>query len=397
MKNISELKNCFGCGVCVKACPVKIISLEENHDGFYQPIIHEPDKCISCGLCLKVCSFCNDNEFPTEADVDAYAAWSNDEKVRQWCSSGGVGFEIGRQLINEGYDAVGVRYDVNKVRAEHFIAASVEDFMPSVGSKYIPSSTVDAFTKIDLKSKYLITGTPCQIASFRRLIRHFRVEDNFILLDFFCHGVPSLKLWDAYISEVVKKIGPIKFVSWRNKSTGLRDSWNVNTDLSETPSESIDWHESYNLAINGEKNFLSSRLSQGDLFFEFFLGNVCLNECCYNCPFKMIKSGADIRIGDLWGKSYDSDTKGVSALLALTERGKQIVSEINGTCTLEMHPLEIVTEGQMGHSPNKPWVRRSILNSLVKNNKIPVGLMKIWRFSKLPQRIFSKIKRILYK
>lgn len=397
MKNISELNNCFGCGVCVKACPVNIISLEENRDGFYQPLIHEPEKCIACGLCLKVCSFYNKNASPSAEDVEAYGAWSNDENVRQWCSSGGVGFEIGRQLIERGFEAVGVRYDVRKVRAEHFIAASVEDFMPSVGSKYIPSSTVDAFTAIDLKKKYLITGTPCQIASFRRLIRHFRVEDNFILLDFFCHGVPSLKLWDAYMADVERKIGPVKFVSWRNKSTGWHDSWNVNADISEKPLESIDWHDSYNLSIREEKHFLTSRLSQGDLFYSFFLSNICLNDCCYSCPFKMTNSGADIRIGDLWGSAYECDTKGVSALIALTDRGKEIVNALKDTCVLEHHPVAVVTEGQMGHSPTKPWARRPILNSLIKNNKIPVGLMKLWRFSRLPQRILSKIKRILLK
>lgn len=397
MKNISELQNCFGCGVCVKACPVKIISLEENQDGFYQPTIHEQDKCISCGLCLKVCSFHNENELPKEEETESYGAWSQDEKVRQWCSSGGVGFEIGRLLIEQGFEAVGVRYDVKKTRAEHYVAASVEDFMPSVGSKYIPSFSADAFLKIDLKKKYLVTGTPCQIASFRRLIRHFRVEDNFVLLDFFCHGVPSLKLWDAYMAEVERKIGPVCFVSWRNKSTGWHDSWNVNADPSANPSEPIDWHDSYNLNIREKKHFLTSRLSQGDLFYNFFLGNVCLNDCCYGCPFKMTHSGADIRIGDLWGKAYAEDTKGVSALIALTEKGKEVVAELNTSCTLEKHPLAIVTEGQMKHSPQKPWVRRPILNYLQKNNKIPVNLLRIWRITRLPKRIINKIKRTLSK
>lgn len=69
---------------------------------------------------------------------------------------------------------------------------TVEELIPSIGSKYIQSYTEEAFKKIDRKQKYLVTGTPCQIDSFRRFIRKFRCEDNFILMDFYCHCVPSM-------------------------------------------------------------------------------------------------------------------------------------------------------------------------------------------------------------
>ena len=57
---------------------------------------------------------------------------------------------------------------------------------------------------INKKEKYLVTGTPCQIDSFRKYIKKFRVEDNFVLMDFFCHGVPSKLVWDKYITEKEK-------------------------------------------------------------------------------------------------------------------------------------------------------------------------------------------------
>lgn len=37
--NISNIKNCYGCGVCATACPRKIISLALNSDGFYEPYL----------------------------------------------------------------------------------------------------------------------------------------------------------------------------------------------------------------------------------------------------------------------------------------------------------------------------------------------------------------------
>ncbi len=390
--NISKLKDCYGCGVCVKACPVKIISLKENKDGFYAPVIENQDKCVECGLCLKVCAYNHYEVAGDASDVKAFAAWSKDPLVRQWCSSGGVGFEVGRKLINEGFEAVGVRFDPKKNRAEHYVAATVEDFMPSVGSKYIPSYTVDGFNALDRKRKYLVTGTPCQIDSFRRYIRHFKAEDKFVLLDFFCHGVPSLLLWDKYTADVRKKIGEITFASWRNKSTGWHDSWSMNADRSELPkdSETIDWHDSYNLEIREKKHFYASRMSQGDLFYRFFLGNYCLNKCCYStCKYKMCGSAADIRIGDLWGRKYADDDKGVNSVLAFTEKGKQLLSELY-SCEIIPESVETAAEGQMYHNAHKPITRNQVVAALHG----PMSLYAIYNSIILAGRVVNKLFRI---
>ena len=135
-------------------------------DGFYTPFIDEPDKCVGCGICLDVCAFNHkERSLKTdEIDIKSWAAWSNDEAVRRKCSSGGVGFEIGKQLIEQGYQAVGCRYDLKEQRAEHYIATTIEEFVQSIGSKYIQSYTEEAFKNIKRKGqKYLVTGTPCQI------------------------------------------------------------------------------------------------------------------------------------------------------------------------------------------------------------------------------------------
>lgn len=401
--NISKLHNCYGCGVCVKVCPVKIISLIENEEGFYIPKIYNEDKCIECGLCLKVCAFNHKDVDQANHNPKGFAAWSNNEIVREWCSSGGIGFEIGKKLISEGFIGVGVRFDTAKNRAEHFIATTIEEFMPSVGSKYIPSFTTDAFDKIDKKSKYLVTGTPCQIDSFRRFIKHFKIEENFILLDFFCHGVPSLLLWDKYIFEVKNKIGDISFVSWRNKRNGWHDSWSMNADSQTTEglekSQIIDWKDSYNLNIREKKHFYASRLSQGDLFYNFFLGNYCLNTCCYkSCKYKICNSAADIRIGDLWGKKYKNDKKGVSAVLAFTMKGLEILDLLYGeSCTLIKEDISTVTEGQMPKSPKLPWIRKYVIRAFKSKDsllQIDKKYLKIYKISRLPQRVTNRICKL---
>ena len=66
-----------------------------------------------------------------------------------------------------------MRYNTELARAEHYIATTIDELRPSIGSKYIQSYTINGFSSINRKQKYLVTGTPCQIDSFRRYIRNF--------------------------------------------------------------------------------------------------------------------------------------------------------------------------------------------------------------------------------
>lgn len=285
-KNISSVHDCYGCGVCATACGRKIIEINLNEEGFYEPHITDPNKCTNCGICTEVCAYLHGELALKETKIYPYAAWSKDYLVRRKCSSGGAGFEIGKYLLEQGYKVCGVRYNADKNRAEHYIATTLEELVPSAGSKYIQSYTVDGFKAINRKEKYLVTGTPCQIDSFRRYIQRFHCEDNFVLLDFFCHGVPSMLAWKKYIDWAEKQVGKITYASWRNKWTGWHDSWAMGID-GEKHGEKIDWHDSYNMLIREKKSFLESRRSQGDMFYQLFLGDYCLGKQCYeHCKYK---------------------------------------------------------------------------------------------------------------
>lgn len=388
--NISNIKDCFGCGVCAAVCARHIIDIRLNADGFYEPQIMDAAKCTDCGLCTEVCSFSHDGLALTDASIKSYAAWSNDTQVRRKCSSGGVGFEVGRALIDKGYKVCGVRYNPDTNRAEHYIAATVEELIPSIGSKYIQSYTVDGFKAINRKEKYLVTGTPCQIDSFRRYIRKFRCEDNFVLMDFFCHGVPSMWLWRKYVAEVEKKIGKITYASWRNKFTGWHDSWAMSMDGEKT-GEKVDWHDSYNMLIREKKSFYNSRLSQGDPFYRLFLSDTCLGKACYDkCKFKYDHSSADIRIGDLWGKTYKDNEDGVSAAIAFTDKGNEVLHQCN--CTLVEHPFEVVAEGQMKTSPVKNRLYNHVSSALKDNRKNIVKIYGILQHYRKRQKWIHRLK-----
>lgn len=388
--NISNTKDCFGCGVCTTVCARRIIDIRFNVDGFYEPQITDAAKCTDCGLCTDVCSYSHEGLALADFNIKSYAAWSNNSQVRCKCSSGGVGFEVGRALMGKGYKVCGVRYNPDTNRAEHYIATTVEELIQSTGSKYIQSYTVDGFKAINRKEKYLVTGTPCQIDSFRRYIQKFRCEDNFVLMDFFCHGVPSMWLWRKYVAEVEKKIGQITYASWRNKFIGWHDSWAMSMDGEKT-GEKVDWHDSYNMLIRGKKGFYNSRLSQGDPFYRLFLSDSCLGKACYDkCKFKYDRSSADIRIGDLWGKTYKDNEDGVSAAIAFTDRGNEVLHQCN--CTLVEHPFEVVAEGQMKESPRRAKTYMEIMKTLCAKNTRLKNVTNKYDHIKKEQRIKGIIK-----
>lgn len=390
MKNISQVHDCYGCGVCATACGRKIIEIGLNAEGFYEPHITDPNKCTNCGICTEVCAYLHDDLSLQNPEIHPYAAWSNDYLVRRKCSSGGAGFEIGKYLLGQGYKVCGVRYDADKNRAEHYIATNVEELIPSAGSKYIQSYTVDGFKAINRKEKYLVTGTPCQIDSFRRYIRKFRCEDNFVLLDFFCHGVPSMLLWKKYTEWAEKQVGKIVYASWRNKWTGWHDSWAMGID-GEKHGEKINWHDSYDMLIREKKSFIESRLSQGDMFYQIFLGDCCLGKQCYgHCKYKYDKSSADIRIGDLWGKTYKDNEDGVSCAVAFTKKGDEILKQCN--CEFVEHSFDVVAEGQMKTCPQRIGAYNKVLETLKNDSKNIQDACHILTTYRKQQRQLERIK-----
>lgn len=387
MDNVSEISGCYGCGVCATVCPSHIIDIRLNNDGFYEPHIDSLDKCVHCKLCREVCSWLHDDLSLSNPDhqMTSYAAWSQDKRVRSRCSSGGIGFEIGRYLFAQGYQVCGVRYNIGVGRAEHYIATTEEELIPSIGSKYMQSYTVDGFKAINRKKKYLVIGTPCQIDSFRRYIQKFRCEDNFVLLDFFCHGVPSMLMWRKYAAWAENKVGKLDHVSWRNKS-----SWSMTID-GGTEFERANWHDSYNMSIGGKKGFLSSRLSQGDMFYRLFLSDGCLGKACYeHCKFKYNHSSADIRIGDLWGAAYKENEEGVSAAIAFTVKGEEILNRCG--CALIPHPFELVAEGQMAVAPAKPSYYERLRLCLANPSSTIEEVNSIVRKAQERERIIRIIK-----
>lgn len=336
---ITEKKQelCTGCGVCAAICPKSCLTIKLNKDGFYVPVCDEA-ACIHCDLCDKVCpKFMKSKEI---SPLDTLSTVSGNKQTLATTSSGGVCYEIAKQALESGKKVCACVYNYEKHRAEHAVIVNTEELEASKGSKYFQSYTPDAFSEIFDGNEWVVFGSPCQIAAIDAAARVKKLREKLLLVDFFCHGTPSMNLWKKYISE--NGGDSIRKIDFRSKEFG--------------------WH-TFSLRFTYEDG--SSRSDFHDnMFYRFFFGNHCLNRACYSCKFKALKSAADIRVGDYWGDKYKEDREGVSCCVVFTEVGKKAVANLSDVCLIREEVPEQMLKEQMTKSPPMPGVRKAVLRAL---------------------------------
>ena len=241
---------------------------------------------------------------------EVFAVQHKDEKVRASSRSGGIFTALSDYVLEqdgvvygcvltEGFEAVHVRADSTHVRER------------MRGSKYIQSRMNDTYknVKYDLEAgrKVLFSGTSCQVAGLKGYLR--REYENLLCIDIVCHGVPSPKVWKAYLAWQEKKNrSKVKKVDFRNK-------------------KDFGWREHIETLYLSNGQTVNSKA-----FTTLFYGHSILRPCCYECPYKSVTHPGDITIADYWGiekaaPEFD-DNKGVSLTLINNEKGKEFFDAI---------------------------------------------------------------------
>lgn len=353
MIQITDKKDCCGCGACVQRCPKSCIAMVEDTEGFFYPQI-DPSLCINCGLCIKVCPVINQNV--SRHPLNVFAAKNKNIDVRLTSSSGGIFTCLSEKIIDEGGVVFGVGFNKHW-EAVHQYTETKEGLVNFRGSKYIQSNVRNTYkeTELFLKQgrKVLYSGTPCQIAGLKKFLR--RDYKNLITIDFICHGTPSPGIFRLYLGELLVKLAnsfvesdkkyhfsyqeiskipkvdilakdcdiEIKGIRFRDKKQGWkRFSFAMDFIWNEHKLE--------------PKIGLFSETAVENVFTLGFLSDLYLRPSCYECPCRKLKSGSDITIGDFWGiykeyPDYDDD-KGVSAVLTNTDKGQNFFNSLSIDC-----------------------------------------------------------------
>ena len=85
------------------------------------------------------------------------------------------------------------------------------------------------------------------------------------------------------------------------------------------------------------------------------------------------------------------DDKGVSALVAFTKKGKEVIDNLKGVTLIE-HPFEVVAEGQMKKNAQAKELKPIVMYLLENQVPLESNLFKIVFFL---QKVITKIKTLV--
>lgn len=352
--------------MCSAVCTRRAISICLDDEGFYKPFV-DAEKCIDCGYCTKVCSkFDDDFKLTTKNQLESvvlYAASAKDDDVVRNTTSGGIADLLAHQLYKDGYRVIGVVYDKKRNNAVHCMAEKEYDINLFRGSKYIQPYSADAFRALVENCRnenYAVFGLPCQIYAISRYINRINKRDNHILVDLYCHGCPSMKIWKKVSDDIMHKNDVASFdnVIWRSKLRG----WGA-----------------FVLEVQKDDKRIYNSSPLHNEFFDLFFSNQLLNESCSTCKHRSTLEYTDIRLGDFWGPDFRKDIYGMSGVSVVTERGHKLFNKISNLIDFKVMPTSSFFPYQSwGHEYKIDNIlRKKLMNGLKDDNLTPAHVVDL--------------------
>jgi coenzyme F420-reducing hydrogenase beta subunit len=351
------IDNCMGCFGCKSACSKKAIEIILDKDGFYKPIIDRV-KCSECGVCQSSCPVIMGNDSMMDADETimpkAYAAWTNEENIRLASSSGGAFSELAKKVIESGGKVAGCVWS-NKWTPMHILTDYWPDIERMRKSKYVPSNLGDIYKEVicfidKSNKKVLFSGTPCQITAMKAALRPEQ-RKNVLLVEFICHGVPSLRVFHRYLEELFDGEDVVSY-DFRNKEMG--------------------WQTILAISSAGKKYHIPGL--KDPFFLGFVEHHLYMMESCYKCQFACTPRNADITLGDFWGCPEKwNDKRGVSIILVSTKKGMSsiVFAQKCGQLILKQVSYEesFIKNERVRHKYSKPDNRVHFFRCFAKDER----------------------------
>ena len=348
--------NCTGCRACVSICPKKCIVMKEDREGFFFPMINITE-CMQCNLCDKVCPVLHMPKINRE--TIAYAMKNCDENVRKRSTSGGIFFLLAEYVLDRGGIIWGAAYD-SDFSVRHIAVVDRKELSLLQGAKYVQSLIGTSFQEVKRELQkgciVLFSGTPCQCAGLKSFLG--KEYENLITVDMVCHGVPSPKVWQAYIDYRSQKENagkrPVK-INMRSKASG----WS---------------HYGYSTEFDYGNSKISRIQNSRDLFMKAFVGNICLRSSCSACIAKGVDRCTDFTLGDYWGIWNQhpelDDNKGTSVVFVHSQKGREILNQVReNTEYLEVDIKDAYREnGSMVYSSAMHAEREDFLKRVTAEN-----------------------------
>ena len=348
--HLASLNQCTGCAVCASICPTNSITMREDKEGFGQPHI-DTDTCIKCHMCEKTCPIIKPIDNEEKIQTRVYAGQLKNKVDLLEVSSGGAFWALVQTIINQG----GVVYGAALMRGiyvKHIRGDNIEAAKVLRRSKYLPSDINGIYKQVakDLKEdrQVLFSGVGCQIAGLKSFLH--KDYDNLFTCDVVCHGIPSMKVWNAYRDEKERK-EERKLVDlvFRNKSKGWKNNHYKMTfddgSVEYCPSVQHPFHKGY---LRG----LFNRRS------------------CATCPFATLERVSDITLADYW--QYDgplfNPTNGVSLVCVHSAKGESVLHAASKYMECEPTALDkaIASCRHLTHTPLQHPNRDAFFASLDK-------------------------------
>lgn len=295
MEEICDEGMCAGCMACAVACPKNAVRINADIDACHVEI--NQDSCIDCGRCKRVCQQLNPAK--GTAPIKWLQGWASSPEERASSSSGGVASSIARSFIERGGDVVACAF--KEGRFDFSKATNVEGVDDYKGSKYVKSNPLNAYDLVGESfrsgKKVLFIGLPCQVSA---ILNYFgdRHSSDLYTIDLICHGTPSLKLLDDFLTQRGISLSEIKDIAFRRKgSFALRDG-----------AQSVD-----------DPGVV-------DRYMIAFLHGLSYTECCYNCNYARTERVSDLTLGDSWGTHLiEEEAQGVSLMLSMNGKGDELI------------------------------------------------------------------------
>ncbi len=328
MKTVCQENMCGGCTACLHTCKKNAISIVDSLT-HYDAVIDD-SKCVDCGACYKVCP--NNSFVELKNPISCYQGWAHDT-IRKGSSSGGAATAIIKGFLLSGGYVCSCVFENGEFGFK--IISDIQDAKIFAGSKYVKSDPKDIFKSVSdlLKrgERVLFLGLPCQVAGLKNYVKE---QEGLYTVDLICHGSPSPRLLEKYLSEFGIRLNDAEQVSFRNKT-----AFGLSVDSKRVVPRSV-----------------------SDSYTEMFLAAVDYTENCYSCRYATTSRCSDITLGDAWGYEKSEMEKGVSLILCQSEKGVELLKSAD----LVLTDADLEKAALHNHQLRHPSVRHKRRDSFFK-------------------------------